>query len=104
MSDSATRRIDSGSPQEPFRPAVRPCMEAGAGVCPGRFPRWKPCCRNWEADLMQELDYSKYKPGSRRGLGDPETKETLREACLELRESRSEEHTSELQSRLHLVC
>src|SRR2546429_8193118 len=39
-----------------------------------------------------------------RALADPTTLARVRASCCDAGQQRSEEHTSELQSRLHLVC
>src|SRR5260370_28530347 len=63
--------------------------------------------------LFRSLDTAAFSQGALKGLGDPRrilssgiigTTRRLRGAALDSAFSRSEEHTSELQSHLNLVC
>src|SRR2546429_6287951 len=86
------------------------CVELMSGISYFFFfssrRRHTRCSRDWSSDVCSsDLSTSRPKPAvpaaSRTGLGKSTPK---RRTAVTASRGRSEEHTSELQSRLHLVC
>src|SRR6266436_7580418 len=63
------------------------------------------CSRDWSSDVCSsDLSYHNARTACLSRLLQSPTLRHLQPAKTSLRRLRSEEHTSELQSRLHLVC